>query len=144
MGDQFVGYGEGVSFYREAINSISNGRKPIPREKFVSKLYDPYNMLTCLNRDISLSHHLIPFNKKEARDVDPYCHYLTLFYTIPKSYRKFEWVEKSQTTHNKNHVGVISAYFNVREDIAIEYLDFLTEEQAEEFYKYCKRVGFYE
>ena len=135
-------------FFWTALNSISNGKRPIAREKFEESEYNSFMIMKWLSMDITLGSSLQWFNNKTARTVDAYTHYLSLFYGIPKKYRNFfkdyGFAKKGSDKYDKEVLSAAQIYFKIRLELAEEYLDCMTEDEVTEFFMYCKSTGIVE
>ena len=135
-------------FFWKALNSISNGRNPIPRDQFQEKEYQSFMIMKWLSMDLSLGPTLKWYNNKEARTADPYSHYLALFRSVSKKYRNFfkdfGFAKKGSEKYPKETISAAQVYFKVRYDIAEEYLDCMDSDEVSEFCEYCKKTGIVE
>ncbi len=136
-------------FFWKALNSISNGRKPISREEFEAneKEYQPFMIMKWLSQDLSLGPALKHVSNREARNAPKYTHYLGLFYLMMphKQYRNFfrdfGFAKKGSEKYNKEEIEATMEYWNTGPEEAVAILDDITDEQRADLLSYCKRVG---
>ena len=98
-------------------------------------------VLKALSMDVTLASFLQPFNNKESRHTDKYAHYLALYLSVPKKYRKTNWIKGGGSKYPEELVDAVCRYFRIRPGLADSYIDQLTKKQRETFLDHCIASG---
>lgn len=115
-----------VKSFFDVANNVNSSNELLTPEQLLGAT-NPF----MLNRAMSNNYDTVFFADEAAsfKYVDPYSHYLFLFFSVPKKKRYGKWEKKAENDENVENVMKV---YEVSRKRALEYLEILTEEQLQE------------
>jgi hypothetical protein len=127
----------------DIIKNIRSGAKLLTEEEFekYKSIYNPFFVMQALSMDMVTAFNLYYFNTKEfTYKIKSYIHYKALHnMCLSLASNKFvPFLKQQSKKYSSDCVKGAKRYFNVRFDVALDYLDCMKEEDRNKLEKWFK------